>query len=191
MKIAVLAVQGAFAEHEQMLEELGVEHFEIRRKEDLDRNFDGLILPGGESTVQGKLLKELDLYEELKKRIEGGLPVFGTCAGLILLAGELSNDTGVGFGTLPVVVRRNAYGRQLGSFTVEEEVRGVGKIPMVFIRAPYIEEAFEGAEVIAATGGNIVGVRCGNQVGISFHPEVTGNTDMHRYFVEMVRESIS
>lgn len=190
MKIAVLAVQGAFAEHEQMLEKLETEYVELRQKADLDREFDGLILPGGESTVQVKLLKELGMYDTLKEKIEGGLPVFGTCAGLILLAEQLSNADNVGFGTLPVIVRRNAYGRQLGSFISREEVKGVGEVPMVFIRAPYIEEAAPEAEVIATTGGNIVGVRCRNQIGISFHPEVTEDLSMHRYFIDMVRENI-
>ena len=122
MRIAVLAVQGAFAEHENMLSLLGADFFEIRQKKDLEREFDGLILPGGESTVMGKLLQELDLFDTLQAKIKEGLPVLGTCAGLILLAEKLSNDENVYFGTLPVTVRRNAYGRQLSSFYVEEEV---------------------------------------------------------------------
>ena len=124
MTVAVLAVQGAFIEHEMMLNQIGVECFEIRKKTDLERSFDGLILPGGESTVQGKLLKELDLFDPLKQKIEQGLPVLGTCAGLILLAKQLSNYKHSYFGTLPVVVKRNAYGRQLGSFCVEAEMKG-------------------------------------------------------------------
>ena len=120
MKIAVLSVQGAFIEHEKMLSLLGAESFEIRQKRDLEQEFDGLILPGGESTVMGKLLKELDLFDTLQKKIKEGLPVLGTCAGLILLAEKLSNDENVYFGTLPVTVRRNAYGRQLGSFYAEK-----------------------------------------------------------------------
>lgn len=188
MKIAVLAVQGAFIEHEQMLSALGVPCFEIRQKKDLQQKFDGLILPGGESTVQGKLLRELDLFDTLKERLEEGLPVLGTCAGLILLARQLSNDSSRYFETLPVTVRRNAYGRQLGSFYTEEEVKGIGKVPMAFIRAPYIEETHKEVEVLARVEGNIVGVRYQNQLGISFHPEVTGDTRIHRYFVEMCRK---
>ena len=130
MKVAVLAVQGAFIEHEKVLETLGVESFEIRQKKDLENDFSGIILPGGESTVMGKLLKELDLFEPILEKIKGGLPVLGTCAGLILLAEKLSNDENVYFGTLPVTVKRNAYGRQLGSFYTEEEVKDVGKIPI-------------------------------------------------------------
>ena len=110
--IGVLAVQGAFAEHRQMLAKLGVNTFEIRQLKDLDREFDGLILPGGESTVQGKLLRDLGLFSPLQERIQNGLPTFGTCAGLILLAEKLSNDKNTYFGTLPVTVERNAYERQ-------------------------------------------------------------------------------
>ncbi len=187
MRIAVLAVQGAFAEHENMLSLLGADFFEIRQKKDLEQEFDGLILPGGESTVMGKLLKELDLFDTLQTKIKEGMPVLGTCAGLILLAEKLSNDDNVYFGTLPVTVRRNAYGRQLSSFYVEEEVTGIGTIPMAFIRAPYVERAGEGTEIISRVDGNIVGVRYGNQLGISFHPEVTSCTKLHQYFLEMCR----
>lgn len=185
MKIAVLAVQGAFIEHEKMLARLGIDSFEIRQKRDLDREYDGLILPGGESTVMGKLLRELALFEPLQKRIQEGLPVLGTCAGLILLAERLSNDENVYFGTLPVTVRRNAYGRQLGSFFTQEEAAGIGRVPMAFIRAPYIESVREGAEVIARVKGNIVGVRYRNQIGLSFHPEVTDDTRLHQYFIDI------
>lgn len=188
MKIAVLAVQGAFIEHEKMLSGLGVECFEIRQKKDLEQEFDGLILPGGESTVMGKLLKELDLFDSLLSKIQEGLPVLGTCAGLILLAEKLSNDNNVYFGTLPVSVRRNAYGRQLGSFYTEEEVKGVGKIPMAFIRAPFVESAGPDTEIIAEVDGNIVGVKYGNQIGISFHPEVTDCTKVHEYFLQICKE---
>ena len=116
MKVAVLAVQGAFIEHEKALERLGVETVELRKAEDLEQDFDGLVLPGGESTVQSRFLKELSMFETLKKKIEEGLPVLATCAGLILLAQNISNDKNRCFATLPVTVKRNAYGRQLGSF---------------------------------------------------------------------------
>lgn len=191
MRIGVLAVQGAFAEHEDMLlraagEEniTDIEVFEIRQKRDLEQDFDGLILPGGESTVMGKLIKDLDMFNILKERIENGIPVLGTCAGLILLAEKLSNDGNVYFGTLPVTVKRNAYGRQLGSFRTTSDVKDVGEITMEFIRAPYIESVGEGVEVIAEVDGNIVGVRYKNQIGISFHPEVTKDTAIHRYFLK-------
>lgn len=188
-RIGVLAVQGAFIEHERMLERLGAVPYEIRQARDLEIPSDGLILPGGESTVMGKLLRQLGLFEPLKAEIEAGLPVFGTCAGLILLAGCLSNDPEVYFGTLPVTVRRNAYGRQLGSFYTQGEMAHVGRVEMPFIRAPYIESVEPGAEVLAWVSGHIVGVRCRNQLAISFHPEVTDDTSVHRYFLEMVEQA--
>lgn len=116
MKIGILAVQGAFAEHEQMLEQLGAEYIELRKGEDVRQSYDGLILPGGESTVQGKLMRELDMFDTIQSQIKNGMPVLATCAGAILLAQQLSNDAATHLATLPAVVRRNAYGRQLGSF---------------------------------------------------------------------------
>lgn len=188
-KIAVLAVQGAFAEHIDRMETLGVECIELRRKADLEQEFDGLILPGGESTVQGKLLRELDMFDILQEKINNGLPVFGTCAGLILLAQELSNDEHVYFGTLPVRVQRNAYGRQLGSFHANQEVKGIGTVPMTFIRAPYIE-AIEKAgendvEVLAVVDDRIVAVRYRNQLGVAFHPELDADNRIHEMFLQM------
>lgn len=185
MKIAVLAVQGAFIEHEKMLEGLGAQVIELRKQEDLAQEFDGLVLPGGESTVQGKLLRELGMYEPLKKKIEEGLPVLATCAGLILLAQNLSNDEKKHFATMPVTVKRNAYGRQLGSFFAEEEVKGIGKYPMEFIRAPYIESVDEGVEVLATVEGNIVAVQYQNQIGVAFHPELTEHTGIHEKFLAL------
>lgn len=185
MRIGVLAVQGAFIEHERMIEALGHEAFEIRQKRDLEQEFDGLILPGGESTVIGKLLRELDLFDILYKKIREGMPVLGTCAGLILLAEKLSGDDTVHFGTLPVTVKRNAYGRQLGSFQTVAEIAHIGEIPLTFIRAPYIECADDGVEILAKVDGNIVAVQYGNQIGISFHPEVTDCTAVHEYFLSL------
>lgn len=187
MKIAVLAVQGAFLEHEKMLRALGADVTELRKAEDLDGGFDGLVLPGGESTVQGKLLRELKMFDPLKERIEQGMPVLATCAGLILLAETISNDGRQYFGTLPVTVKRNAYGRQLGSFFAEEELKGIGKYPMEFIRAPYIEEVHGGAEVLATVEGNIVAVQHQNQIGVAFHPELTEHTGLHEKFLELCR----
>lgn len=186
MKIAVLALQGAFIEHEKMLQSLGAETIELRKKEDLEQHYDGLVLPGGESTVQGKLLKELDMFDTLKQQIEQGLPVLATCAGLILLSKNLANDTRRCFQTLPVTVKRNAYGRQLGSFYAEEEVKGIGTFPMTFIRAPYIEQAAEDVEVLAKVNGNIVAVRYKNQIGVSFHPELSQDTRIHRMFLDEI-----
>lgn len=189
IKIAVLAVQGAFAEHIDRMKALGAECIELRQKADLDQEFDGLILPGGESTVQGKLLRELDMFDSLQEKIQNGLPVFGTCAGLILLAQELSNDEHVYFGTLPVRVQRNAYGRQLGSFHAEQEVKGIGTVPMTFIRAPYIESIKEAGEkkveILAVVDNRIVAVRCQNQLGVAFHPELDADNRIHELFLEM------
>ena len=138
MVIGILAVQGAFIEHEEIFKKLGADTIQLRQKNDLDRHFDRLVLPGGESTVQGKLLKDLGMFNILKEKIENGMPVLGTCAGLILLAKSISNDTRAYFQTLPVTVKRNAYGRQLGSFHCDGEIKGIGTFPMEFIRAPYI-----------------------------------------------------
>lgn len=184
MVIAILALQGAFIEHARMLDALGAEHFEIRQKRDLERQFDGLILPGGESTVMGKLLKELGLFSGIRERILAGMPVFGTCAGLILLASEVEGGAAQ-LATMDIRAKRNAYGRQLGSFHTEDTFKGIGRIPMTFIRAPYIAQVYEDAEVLAETGGRIVAARQGNQLVCAFHPELTEDTRVHRYFLEM------
>lgn len=185
MKIAVLALQGAFYEHETILRELGSECVELRKKEDLTEPFDGLILPGGESTAQGKLLRELGLFEPLREKIRGGLPTLATCAGLILLAKHSSNDERAYFQTLPVTVKRNAYGRQLGSFRTVQDFGGMKNVPMTFIRAPYIESVDAGVEILAKVNGNIVGVRHKNQLAISFHPELDSDRRIHEMFLKM------
>lgn len=189
MKVAVLAVQGAFIEHEKALERLGVETVELRKAEDLEQDFDGLVLPGGESTVQSRLLKELSMFETLKKKIEEGLPVLATCAGLILLAQNISNDENRCFATLPVTVKRNAYGRQLGSFYYEGEIKEIGTFPMEFIRAPYIESVEKNVEILAQVEEKIVGVAYKNQLAFSFHPELTGNDRIHDKFIELIEVS--
>ena len=186
MTIGVLAVQGAFIEHEKMLRKLGADCFEIRQASDLEQPFDGLILPGGESTVMGKLLHTLNLFEPLKEKIQKGMPVLATCAGLILLARQLSNDPTIHFATMPVTVKRNAYGRQLGSFYTEENFKGLGTIPMTFIRAPYIEKAEDDVEILATVNNNIVAARYKNQLGLSFHPELDESTKIHQMFLDMV-----
>lgn len=190
MRVAILAVQGAFIEHRKKLESLGAECIELRKKEDLEQPFDGLVLPGGESTVQGKLLRELEMYDFLKEKIESGMPVLATCAGLILLAEHLSNDEHVYFGTLPVTVRRNAYGRQLGSFHTDAEVKGIGEVPMTFIRAPYIETADEPVQVLAHVDDRIVAVQYGAQIGLSFHPELDADNRIHEKFLELIADGI-
>lgn len=202
-KVAVLAVQGAFIEHERALRKLGCECVELRQGPDVSRPFDALVLPGGESTVQAKLLRELGMLDELRRRIEAGMPVMGTCAGLILLAetveegvpaaGDPTAPVSVGthapgaFRTLPVTVRRNAYGRQLGSFRASAPFEGAGEeVPMTFIRAPFIAEVREGAEALATVDGRVVAVRKGNQLGMAFHPELDDDLRIHELFASMV-----
>ena len=182
MTVAVLALQGAFIEHEHVLEELGVKTVELRQAADLDQPYDGLILPGGESTVQGKLLRELRMFDPLKKQIADGMPVLGTCAGLILLGSPEH------FGTIPMQVKRNAYGRQLGSFHTIREMKGIGQVPMTFIRAPYIEKCGEGAEVLAEVDGNIVAVKYKEQYGLAFHPELDEDDRIHEAFLNSVKK---
>ena len=181
MKVAVLALQGAFIEHEQMLQRLGVETFEVRQLSDWQQPRDGLVLPGGESTVQMRLLKELGLYEPIREAILGGMPVLGTCAGMILLSeGRL--------GTMDIEVRRNAYGRQLGSFHTVDTVKGIGTdVPMTFIRAPYIERVLsDKVEVLSTVNGHIVAARQGNQLATAFHPELDDDIRLHELFLGMV-----
>jgi pyridoxal 5'-phosphate synthase, glutaminase subunit pdx2 len=192
MKIGVLALQGAFAEHRKMLKKLGIESFEIRKKSDLsnavnDNDIDGLIIPGGESTVIGKLLYDLDLFDDIKKIILEGLPVFGTCAGLILLARKIENDSRTYLGAMDIKVRRNAYGRQLGSFFTESEFKGIGVIPMTFIRAPYISSVGKNVEVLSEVDGNVVAARENNILVTSYHPELNDNLKVHKFFVEMCK----
>ena len=192
MKIGVLALQGAFAEHRKMLEKLGIKSFEIRKKSDLsnavnNNDIDGLIIPGGESTVIGKLLYDLDLFDDIKKLILEGLPVFGTCAGLILLAKEIENDSRTYLGAMDIKVRRNAYGRQLGSFFTESEFKGVGVIPMTFIRAPYISSVGKNVEILSEVNGNVVAAKENNILVTSYHPELNDNLKVHEFFAEMCK----
>lgn len=185
--IGILAVQGAFIEHEAALKKLGVNFFEIRKKSDLEQNkLDGLILPGGESTVMGKLLNELDMFTPLQTIIKNGLPVYGTCAGAILLAKSLSNDPHVYFGAMDIVVQRNAYGRQLGSFQTNSMFKGVGEVPMTFIRAPLIESVSDNVEVLSIVKDQIVAARQDHMLVTSFHPELTQDTRIHQFFLDMI-----
>lgn len=192
MVIGVLALQGAFAEHEKMLEKLGVSYVELRQASDLSQNYDGLILPGGESTVQGKLLKELDMFDTIKKQIEGGMPVLATCAGMILLAAGIDGQTegypGSYFGTMPVRAMRNAYGRQTGSFHTESEMSGIGTLPMTFIRAPYVNSVeSDDVDVLAVVEGRTVAVMYKNQLALAFHPELDDDTRIHEKFLSMIQ----
>lgn len=184
--IAVLALQGAFLEHRQILSKLGMPTLELRQKADLDQDFQGLILPGGESSVQGKLLKELDMFAPLREKIQGGLPTFGTCAGMILLAKDLDNSETTHFATMNVHVVRNAYGRQLGSFEATAPFAQGKEIPMSFIRAPYVKTAENTVEVLATVEDKIVAAREKNQLITAFHPEVREDTTVHEFFLKML-----
>ena len=193
MRIGVLAVQGAFIEHEKQLAAVAahsgelIECIEIRQKTDLER-IDGIVLPGGESTVQGKLLKDLDIFDELQTLILQGIPTLATCAGLILLAQTLKDDPVKHLATLPVTVQRNAYGRQLGSFSVSSDVGEITDFPLVFIRAPYITEVSSDTKILTIVNHHIVGVEYQNQICLAFHPEMTNDTRIHEYFIRKVKD---
>lgn len=188
MTVAVLALQGAFIEHEKMLEQLGADCIELRQASDLEAHYDALVLPGGESTVQGKLLHELGMFDTIKKQIEEGMPVLATCAGMILLSSDIENpNNNYQLATIPVKVKRNAYGRQLGSFHTTAEVTGIGKVPMTFIRAPYITETGKDVEVIAKVDEKIVAVRYKNQIALSFHPELDDDLKIHKMFLDLCK----
>ncbi|HJJ00831.1 MAG TPA: pyridoxal 5'-phosphate synthase glutaminase subunit PdxT [Coriobacteriaceae bacterium] len=193
MTTAILAVQGAFAEHAAMLDELGEPWFELRCLRNMSRHFDRLILPGGESTVQGRLLREEGMLTSLRKLIDEGMPVLGTCAGLILLAERVIDDDDGSrpirpdshLGTMHVTVERNAYGRQLASFHATDEFAGIGPVPMSFIRAPRIVEVREGAVELARIDGDIVAARDGKQIGVAFHPELDDDPRIHELFLAL------
>ena len=190
LPIGVLALQGDFREHAAALDRIGVSSLKVRTLQELD-SVSGLIIPGGESTVMHKLSVTYGLFEPICAKIRAGLPVFGTCAGLIMLSDEIQDGI-VGqetFGGLNVTVRRNAFGHQNDSFEIDLDFKGIddGPVHAAFIRAPLITEVRDGAEVVAALpDGGVVGVRQGNLMGISFHPEVTGEDRIHKLFASMV-----
>ncbi len=191
MKIGILALQGAFEEHAKVLEKLGVVSVEIRNLNDFQQvqsDLSGLILPGGESTTMGKLLRDQNMLIPLRGAILNDLPVFGTCAGLILLAKKITSQEESHLATMDIVVERNAYGRQLGSFYTEAECKGVGQIPMTFIRGPIISSVGEGVEVLATVDDQIVAAQEKNMLVTSFHPELTDDVRLHQYFINMCKE---
>ncbi|MCD7714543.1 MAG: pyridoxal 5'-phosphate synthase glutaminase subunit PdxT [Prevotella sp.] len=188
MRVAVLALQGAFIEHERRLTQLGAEVFEVRQLADWEQAKDALIIPGGESTTQTKLLTDLGLMEPIRQAIKNGLPVFGTCAGLILLAKDVESERREYIATMDMTVCRNAYGRQLGSFHTVASVAGVGDdIPMTFIRAPYIKEVSGTTKALATVDGHIVAAQQDRQLVTAFHPELDPDTRLHEYFLRLVR----
>lgn len=186
MVVGVLALQGAFREHIAALRALGATARELRKKRDLD-GIDALVIPGGESTTMGKLLVELDMLGQIRDAIDAGMPVYGSCAGLILLCREIENSEQPRIGLLDASVRRNAYGRQVDSFETCLPIRPLGEtdFPAVFIRAPVITSVGSGVDVLAQIGEQPVAVRQGNILATSFHPELTSDTRMHRYFLDM------
>ena len=191
MKIGILALQGAFEEHAKVLDKLGVASVQIRNLDDFQQvqsDLSGLILPGGESTAMGKLLRDQQMLLPIREAILSGLPVFGTCAGLILLAREITSQEESHLATMDIVVERNAYGRQLGSFYTEAECKGVGKIPMTFIRGPIISSLGEDAEILATVDDQIVAAQEKNMLVTSFHPELTDDVRLHQYFIKMCKE---
>ena len=167
------------------MNKLGKEAFEIRNTGDISEPFDGLILPGGESTVMKKLLHDLGLYAPLKEKIEKGLPVLGTCAGMILLAKNIDSGEEPCFGTMDFTVKRNAYGRQLGSFVCTDRFAD-NDITMRFIRAPYVTETGNGVEILAEHDNKIVAVCQDNQLATAFHPELTDDNTVYRLFFRMI-----
>lgn len=197
MTVGVLALQGDVREHVAALVAAGASAHPVRRPEELER-VDGLVIPGGESTTISKLAEAYDLLEPIRKRIGGGMPVYGSCAGMIMLATEVldGRPDQQSFGGIEMTVRRNAFGRQVDSFEAPVPIAAIpgGPVHGVFIRAPWVERVADGVEVLGrvAAGpaaGRIVAVRQGNAVATAFHPELTGDRRMHRYFVELVRRA--
>lgn len=188
MRIGILALQGAFIEHQKMLADLNVETFQIRQLNDLNQTMDGIILPGGESTAMGKLLRDLNMLIPLKEKIAQGLPVMGTCAGMILLAKSLENDSTIHLSVMDIKVSRNAYGRQLGSFYTENMFDST-KIPMTFIRAPYIVDKGSDVLILSTVDGKWVAARQKNMLATAFHPELSSDSTVHVYFLKMISSS--
>jgi 5'-phosphate synthase pdxT subunit len=188
LRIGVLALQGAFIEHRHKLTSMGVETFEIRQLKDLDQPMDGLILPGGESTTQGRLLVELGLFAPLKKKIEQGLPTLATCAGMILLATSITGQTNHHMATLPIEVTRNYFGRQLGSFH-RQVVVDKQKLDLMFIRAPIVNRVDKGVRVLLEVDGLKVAVQYKNQIGLSFHPELSKQTYFHQQLINLTQQN--
>ncbi|WP_338057495.1 pyridoxal 5'-phosphate synthase glutaminase subunit PdxT [Shimazuella soli] len=190
MKVGVLALQGAVREHIQILDKLGVEAVAVKRKEQLV-DVDGLIIPGGESTTIGKLLRQYDLQAPILEFHAKGKPIFGTCAGLIIIAKHITENNEPHLPLLNVTVQRNAFGRQVDSFEADLPIKDVAEdFQAVFIRAPLITEVGADVEVLSTVKDQVVAVKQENLLGISFHPELTDDTRLHAYFLNMVKKAI-
>ncbi len=188
-RIGVLALQGAFTEHIAMLNRLGAEAIPIRLPEEL-AGLDGLVIPGGESITIGKLMRAYDLTDPLKRLITNGLPVMGTCAGMILLASQVIGSNGYSLGVMDIGVRRNAFGRQVDSFEADLTMPALGEPPFhaVFIRAPWIDNLGAGVETLARLdNGTPVAAQSGNIIVAAFHPELTSDTRLHSYFLDLIK----
>lgn len=184
-KVGILALQGAFIEHENCLRKCGAQPRQIRTGQEL-AEVEGLIIPGGESTAIGKLMQAYGLDEKIKDRCEQGMPIWGTCAGMILLAREIVQTEQPGLKLMDMAVRRNGFGRQVDSFETELEVTGIGQCRGVFIRAPYVEKVWGEARILAYYQERIVMVQEAKRLATAFHPELTGDLSIHRYFLEML-----
>lgn len=191
MKVGVLAMQGAFREHGKVLESCGCEPVEVRKAEHLE-GLAGLIIPGGESTAIGKLLVDFGLLDKIQALGRKGFPIFGTCAGLILLAKDIVDSNQPRLGLMDITARRNAYGRQVDSFEIDLPVPELGENPIraVFIRAPYIEKAGPEVKVMASFREKVILARQGNLLAAAFHPELTDDFRLHKYFVSMCHDYI-
>ena len=186
-KIGVLAIQGAFREHRKCLDKLGVETREVRSKEDL-KGIQGLIIPGGESTAIGKQLEMDGFGEQIREMAQQGMPIFGTCAGMILLSKKIDQSNQYSLALMDTLVKRNAFGRQVASFEADIPVKALGgeNFRAVFIRAPYVLEAGEDVDILAQYDDKIVFVQQGQFLASAFHPELTDDLRVHEYFVKMV-----
>ncbi|MGB8707225.1 MAG: pyridoxal 5'-phosphate synthase glutaminase subunit PdxT [Dehalococcoidia bacterium] len=187
MKIGVLALQGAVAEHIQMLSILGAEALPVRLPSELN-GLDALIIPGGESTTISKLLSDYALMEPIRRLAKNGFPIFGTCAGLVLLAKKVPNLQIESIGVMDIEVERNAFGRQVDSFEADLKIPALhnGTFHGIFIRAPIIEKAERGVEVLCQLNGKPVAVRQGKLLACAFHPELTDDLRLHKYFLDLV-----
>lgn len=190
--IGVLALQGAFIEHQHMLKKCGVESVQIRKPDEME-NIDGLIIPGGESTTIAKLLVDYELDKAILKKTAQGMPVFGTCAGLIVMAKNIVNSNQFSLGLMDISVQRNGFGRQVDSFEADlpVDVLGANPFPAVFIRAPFVEWVKPNVGILAEFDKKIVMVRQGNCLGAAFHPELTDDLRVHLYFRQMVEDAKS
>lgn len=191
LTIGILALQGAFKEHAVAIEKLGHLSKEIKKPQDLN-DIDGIIIPGGESTAISNLLDSTGLRAPLRNKLGGGIPCMGTCAGMILLAKSVTEDSVPTLGVMNIEVKRNAYGRQLGSFTRIDIIEKISAdpIPLVFIRAPYVANADATVEILHRVEGQIVAVKENNFLALAFHPELTDDLSFHQYFIKMIAQNL-